>query len=175
MLKHSKAKPIKTNFALLAVFAVILILGLFMLSFVDAVWNSKYLARAASCNSSLTYLGYEITGYRKTHHGQVPPNLRALILMIGFEDRGVLMCPLSYDHVYTYHCVKNPGPNDPIAWDYGPHVPMHSLLRFLNRPNRNVLYADGRVVNMPEEAFQKLHLSGESLTFEQLDQIESKH
>lgn len=146
-----------TTAELLVVIAVALVL---FSVFGDAVSNAKYNARASSCKANFMVIGPAMQTYQNSHSGKMPPTLKALLPIIGSKD--VFVCvlspskqtfPFSRD-AYDYRFLSKPNAKDIICWDSHPHLPQHTIFVWLNRPNRNVLYADGQVKNLPEADFQ---------------------
>ena len=141
-----------------------IVLG-FILVFSDAIGNAKYNARAASCRANLKQIGLAVQSYQASHKGAMPTSLK--ILQPIMKSQSVFECVLSSNvgsftrRGYNYRFLAQPNSTDIICWDSSPHHPQHSVLVFKNRDNRNVLLANGQVVNVPEEQFQRLHLQGQ--------------
>ena len=154
-----------TTAELLVVCAICLIV---LLAFGDAVSNAKYSAREASCKANFGQIGSALHFYQTSHAERMPPTLKALLPTAG--SKTIFVCPMSPSEqtypfrraAYDYRFLAQPKGTDVICWDSQPHRPMHSVLVWLNRPNRNVLLADGQVKNMLEDDFEQLHLSGQS-------------
>ena len=154
-----------TTAELLVVIAIALVL---FLPFSDAVSNAKYNARTASCKANFNQMRLAAQSYQDAHGGKLPPTLKALLPIT--HSRSVFLCPNAgssgppnYAAIgYDYRFLAQPKGTDVICWDTQPHRPMHSVFAWLNRPNRNVLLADGQVKNMPEAQFQRLHLVGQT-------------
>ena len=129
-----------------------------LLTFGDAVSNAKYNARAASCKANFRQIKVAMQTYQAAHGGKMPTALKALFPIT--HSQSVFLCSYS-GTVYDYRFLAQPKASDIICWDSHPHRPMHSVFVWLNRPNRNVLRADGQVTNLPEDEFQRLRLSGQ--------------
>lgn len=130
--------------------------------------HMKYRERTASCMAQLHQIGLAVRTYQGTHPGKTPPTLKALLPVT--QSKNVFVCPESgivtmpiYTELgYNYRFLSRPRGTDVIAWDSQPHRPQHSVFFFLNHANRNVLLADGQVLNMDEVQFQQLHLQGQT-------------
>lgn len=145
-----------TTAELLVMVAIALVL---FLAFGDAVSNAKYNARVASCKANLNQIGLTVLSYQAAHGGKLPATLRVLLPIV--SSHNVFHCPYA-GNGYDYRFVARPEGTDVICWDSRPHQPCHSVFVWLNRPNRNVLLADGQVKNMPEAELQKLRLVGQN-------------
>jgi len=110
----------------------------------------------------LKQIGLAIQAHRDNHKGAMPAHLQLLLLIS--KSRGVFWCSLS--GYYEYRFLEKPKNTDIICWDVEPHHPQHGVFVFLNRDNRNVLFADGEVANMEERQFQSLHLRGQTWVLE---------
>lgn len=129
-----------------------------LLIFSDAISNAKYCTRAASCKAQLHQIGLAVHTYQDTHAGKMPPTLKMLQPAMGSQSP--FICPSTGGCEYRLLSAAHPA--DIIVWDSQPHQPTHSVLFFLNHPNRNVLLADGQVQNMSEEQFSSLYLAGQT-------------
>lgn len=148
-----------TRVELIVVTAIVLTV---FLTFSDLVGNAKYIGRVASCKANLRQIGLATQTYRDNHKGAMPAHLQLLLLIS--KSRGVFWCSLS--GYYEYRFLEKPKNTDIICWDVKPHHPQHAVFVFLNRDNRNVLFADGEVANMEERQFQSLHLRGQTWILE---------
>ena len=103
----------------------------------------------------------------------MPASLKILQPIMGSQS--VFMCPLSgfsdapkyTEHGYDYRLLRKPSRTDIICWDSSPHQPQHGVFLFLNRDNRNVLLANGQVLDMEEKQFRRLHLQGQTWIIDQ--------
>ena len=102
----------------------------------------------------------------------MPAHFQLLLPIL--KRRGVFSCPLSgyiglpkYDmQGYEYRFLDKPKNTDILCWDVKPHHPQHGIFVFLNRDNRNVLFADGKVSNVEERQFRSLKLQGQTWILE---------
>jgi len=154
-----------TRAELLVVLGITLVL---FLVFSDAIGNAKYKGRAAQCRANLKQVGLAVQSYQASHTGRLPPTLKALLPTV--RSRSPFICPATgftatppYETIgYDYRFLSKPRGSEVIAWDSQPHHPQHSIFFFLNHANRNVLLADGQVLNMDEVQFRQLHLQGQT-------------
>ena len=139
-----------------------------LLVFSDTVSNAKYNARVVSCKANFRVIGLAMHSYQASHSGKMPPTLKALQPIL--KSQSVFVCVLSPSEqtypfrrtAYDYRFLGKPNGEDIICWDSHQHLPQHTIFVWLNRPNRNVLCADGQVKNLSEIDFQRLHLSGQN-------------
>ncbi len=131
--------------------------------------SESYHARnqLASCTEKLEQIYGDIEAYRRAFKGEVPPSLEAMIER-GYLVERDLICPSGHTengsakeasdpkYAYTYRCLENPHPDDIILCDSVHHVVPHKLLKFLQKPRRNVLFGNGRVEFIGEEQFQQI-------------------
>ena len=155
-----------TRIELLIVTAIAMI-GI--VTFSDFVENAKYTAWVASCKANLKQFGLAIQTYRGNHQDAMPAHLQLLLPTLKSRGVSYALCRdtstcrnMTGRQGYVYRFLEKPKKTDIICWDSHPHRRWQTYFTWLNRPNRNVLMADGRVKNMPEAEFQKLHLSGQS-------------
>ncbi len=165
-MKHKEMR--RGGFTLQELLVVLWITGLALAFLLDLFDNAKSQAYAHSCRSNLKALGVELSRYRSAHRGQMPLSLKEL-LAVKNRRSGLLECiETGYSarerayFSYAYHRPSPPQPRDIIAWDVRPHVPMHSVFKWMNRPFRQVLRVDGSVSKLSEEEFEDLNLSGRS-------------
>ena len=137
---------------------LLVVLGIFLLFFMassDTIGNAKYAVRSKVCHVNFDKIGQAILVFRSTHNGKMPLNLAAL------PNKYALSCPVT-GAVYGYRFLPNPLPDNIVCWDSQPQTPGHTVLTNLNKPNRNVLAANGNIRTLPEEQFQALHLPATS-------------
>jgi hypothetical protein len=162
-----QARPLtaSTKAALLVGFSIGIAL---LLAFSDLVSNAKYNERVASCKANLRVIGLAVESYQASHSAKMPATLKALQPIL--KSQSPFVCPLSPSEqtfpfrqsAYDYRFLSHPKGTDIICWDSHLHLPQHTIFVWLNRPNRNVLLADGQVLNMDEVRFQQLHLQGQT-------------
>ena len=145
-------------------FVALVVIAMFILPG-EMVSYAKYSSRAAQCRANLKRVGVDIFSYQAKHTGRMPPSLKVLYPTV--VSQLVLVCPDSgfvngKEVSYDYRLLSKPSSTDAICWDSRPQTRWQTYLVWLNRPNRNVLYADGQVKNLPEDEFQKLHLAGQN-------------
>ena len=138
-----------------------------IVTFSDFVENAKYTAWVASCKANLKQFGLAIQTYRGNHQDAMPAHLQLLLPTLKSRGVSYALCRdtstcrnMTGRQGYVYRFLEKPKKTDIICWDVQPHRPQHGVFVFLNRENRNVLLADGRVSNMEEGQFQRLHLQG---------------
>jgi competence protein ComGC len=152
----------RLRFTLQEFLVVLVIVGVLYAILVDTFGNAPFIARTTSCRSNLKATGVETSRYRRAHGSRMPQSLTEAVS----EPRGVLVCSLTgYDNAFkmrTYVYRPRSRPRDIIAWDASPHIPMHSVFIWKNRPFRQVLRADGTVVKLDEDEFAALGLRGKS-------------
>ncbi len=167
---QSRSTRAFTRAELLVVAVIVLAV---VLSFSDAVSNAKYNSRAAQCRANLKQVGLAAQSYHASHAGKLPPTLKTLLPIV--KSQSPFICPdtsrtglypNSIEVGYDYRFLSKPRGTEVIAWDSQPHHPQHSVLFFLNHANRNVLLADGQVLNMHEVQFRQLHLQGQTWIIE---------
>lgn len=131
----------------------------------DAIELAPYKAWDLTCQNNLKKVGGALRTYRAEHRGAAPPNIKALIPYL--DDPKDLLCPLTQwdeepkkHRSYTCRFTALKNPTDAVCWDRRPQVPFHPVLRWQNRPVRNVLFADGKTRQMYEEDFKKLGVQG---------------
>ncbi len=137
-----------TKAELLVTTAVMLVL---FLVFADFIFNAKYSVRSKVCHANFGKIGQAILVFRSTHNGRMPLKLASL------PNRYSLWCPVT-GAAYGYRFLPNPLPTDIVCWESWPQTPGHTVLTYLNKPNRNVLAANGDVKTLSEAQFQALHL-----------------
>ncbi len=158
----------KRGFTLQELLIVLWFVGLALAFLLDVSDNAPFQARAHSCRSNLKALGVELSLYRGAHRGQMPLSLKELPAVKN-SGSGLLEClETGYStrdgayFSYAYRRPSRPQPRDIIVWDVKPHIPMHSVFKWMNRPFRQVLRVDGSVSRLSEEEFEQLNLSGTS-------------
>ena len=164
---QARPLPLSTKIALwllaIVVIAMVILPG-------ELISYEKYNARFVTCKMNLKQVGLAVQTFRSAHGGETPPTLKALLPIL--KSRSPFMCPLSgteatptyHEVAYQYRFLSKPNETDIICWDSHPHRRWQTYFVWLNRPNRNVLLADGQVRNMPEAEFQRLHLAGQNWT-----------
>ncbi len=131
----------------------------------ESVSYMKYNAASAMCKMNLNQVGVDILAYRAKHAGKMPATLKVLYPTV--ISQLILVCPDSgfvngTEVSYDYRFLSKPSSTDAICWDSRPQKRWQTYFVWLNCPNRNVLLADGQVVNMQEAAFQRLRLEGQN-------------
>lgn len=156
---------------LLVAMAVISLLG--WLTY-PAFQNAQLNGREVLCKHNLRRIGDAIQAYRQQHKGKTPRNLTDVsgLLNKDLQTKWMFSCPHTpptfdrqkqrhFYQSYVYHPVANPSGKQAVCWDVAPHV---RYGYFGARPRtRMVLYADGTVGTLPEEAFDRLNLRGTSI------------
>ena len=165
-----QARPLPLSTKIVLWFVAIVVIAMVILPG-ELISYDKYSARFVTCKTNLKQVGLAVQTFRSAHGGGMPPTLKALLPIL--KSRSPFMCPLSgteatptyHEVAYQYRFISKPNETDIICWDSHPHRRWQIYFVWLNRPNRNVLLADGQVINMQEAEFQKLHLSGQSWVF----------
>ena len=134
----------------------------------DWLDHGHYVARNLVCRSALLQLGEQIQRFGKRNGGKMPTGL--LDPSLDIPRAWMLQCPMSARMTYVFDFTADQRPDRPICWDGQPHVPAR-IFPWLNKPQRNVLLADGTVRTLPEPEFQALRLTGTRLS---LDQVPSR-
>ncbi len=162
-----QARPLPLSTKIVLWFVAIVALAMLILPG-ESISYIKYNATFAMCKANLKQVGLAVQIYRSAHAGKIPPTLKALLPIL--KSRSPFMCPLSgneatptyHEVAYQYRFLSRPNQTDIICWDSHPHRRWQIYFVWLNRPNRNVLLADGQVKNISEEEFQHLHLQGQN-------------
>jgi len=163
---QARPLPLSTKIALWCV--AVIVLAMLILPG-ESISYMKYNAAFAMCKMNLKQVGLAVQTYRGSHAGKMPPALIALPPII--NSQSPFWCPLSgnettratyHEVAYRYRFLGKPNAADIVCWDSHPHRRWQIYFTWLNRPNRNVLLADGQVKNMSEAEFQKLHLVGQT-------------
>lgn len=159
---QARPLPLSTKIALwllaIVVIAMLILPG-------ESISYMKYNEAFATCKVNLKQIRVDIFAYQAKHAGKMPPSLKVLYPTV--VSQLILVCPDSgfvngTEVSYDYRVLSKPSSTDVICWDSRPQQRWQTYFVWLNRPNRNVLLADGQVKNIREEEFQKLHLTGRS-------------
>ena len=159
-----QARPLPLSTKIVLWFVAIVALAMFFLPG-ESVSYMKYNSATAQCRANLKRISVDILAYQAKHAGKMPPSLKVLYPTV--VSQLILVCPDSgfvngKEVSYDYRPLSKPSNTDAICWDSHPQQRWQTYFVWLNRPNRNVLCADGQVKNLPEAEFQRLHLSGQS-------------
>ncbi|BDI29927.1 hypothetical protein CCAX7_19780 [Capsulimonas corticalis] len=137
--------------------------------FCDSLYSSRDQAKLDQCTFQLKSIHAGYVKYKADHGGAAPKTLDDVKSYI-FGQEQTFRCPsglpsANYDppfggapskYIYDYHYLTSSGSDQIVCSDAEPHVIRHIVLKFLNHEVRNVLYADGRIVAMPENEFEAL-------------------
>ena len=151
------------------IFALLAVPLLAAVWFCDSLYSSRDQSKLDQCQFQLKSIHKGYANYKNEHNGMPPKKLDDMKLYIFGQDK-TLRCPAgapgpnydppfgasSTDYVYDYRFLTRTGDDQIVCCDHEPHMIRHFVLRFLDQKVRDVLYADGRVVSMPESEFQAL-------------------
>ena len=137
--------------------------------FCDSIYASRDQSKLDQCLYHLKSIARGYAAYKSDHGGAPPKKLTDLKSEIDGRD-ATFVCPSgqpgdNYDppfggdpasYGYDYHYLTSSGADQIVCSDPKPHEIRHIVFKFLNQEVRNVMYADGRVVTLPETEFESI-------------------
>ena len=126
----------------------------------DIIHFQSYLRerrRLDGCENYVRQAAIELSRYRYDHNNQLPRTYEFLKSYYGSESNKALTPPEGEQYIYRFRLDAED--NDIVFWD----AQVHSVhggygCKVRNGDFRNVAYASGRVKEISEQDFEKLHL-----------------